>query len=342
MPQTQEEFYFGHPYERMDILIWGYAHGIEPKELSDRVGSRARRRGDRLPGDRATPCRDRVPPRPSDPVRPAGLSMCGLAGIVRPARLGASRRAGTPPHGGSDRPPWPRRVRTRTRRGCGPRLGAARDLRHPPRLAAVRGFGRAEACSSTTARSTTTRSCGPSLPRAETPSRRPVTPRSCCDCWSATGVRALERLNGQFAFAWWQPERRRLTLVRDRFGVRPLYYALLGDGTLVFGSEAKALFASGEVDRGARSRRNRRGLHALGPARAADDVSRRQPGEAGRARRLGARPDRRRADVVEPRSTTSTESPTPISRSSCATACGCACAPTSRWAPISRAGSTRA
>ncbi|MGH2925072.1 MAG: asparagine synthase (glutamine-hydrolyzing) [Solirubrobacterales bacterium] len=61
------------------------------------------------------------------------------------------------------------------------------------------------------------------------------------------GHRALDRFNGQFALAWWQPDRRRLTLVRDRFGVRPLHYALLGDGSLVFGSEAKALFASGEV-----------------------------------------------------------------------------------------------
>ena len=61
------------------------------------------------------------------------------------------------------------------------------------------------------------------------------------------GLDALNRFNGQFAFAWWQPARRRLTLVRDRFGVRPLHYCLLDDGTLVFGSEAKALFASGEV-----------------------------------------------------------------------------------------------
>ena len=61
------------------------------------------------------------------------------------------------------------------------------------------------------------------------------------------GANALDRLNGQFAFAWWQPRERRLTLVRDRFGVRPLYYATLDDGSLVFGSEAKALFASGEV-----------------------------------------------------------------------------------------------
>jgi asparagine synthase (glutamine-hydrolysing) len=62
------------------------------------------------------------------------------------------------------------------------------------------------------------------------------------------GLGILDRLNGQFAFAWWQPVERRLTLVRDRFGVRPLHFSILGDGTIVFGSEAKALFASGEVE----------------------------------------------------------------------------------------------
>jgi asparagine synthase (glutamine-hydrolysing) len=61
------------------------------------------------------------------------------------------------------------------------------------------------------------------------------------------GPEALHRLNGQFALAWWQPRERRLTLARDRFGVRPLHYSPRDDGSLVFGSEAKALFASGEV-----------------------------------------------------------------------------------------------
>ena len=61
------------------------------------------------------------------------------------------------------------------------------------------------------------------------------------------GLAALDRLNGQFALAWWQPAERRLSLVRDRFGVRPLFHSLLADGTIIFGSEAKALFASGEV-----------------------------------------------------------------------------------------------
>jgi len=61
------------------------------------------------------------------------------------------------------------------------------------------------------------------------------------------GLSALDRLNGQFAFAWWEPAARRLTLVRDRFGVRPLHWATLPEGGIAFASEAAALFASGEV-----------------------------------------------------------------------------------------------
>ena len=38
LPQTQEEFYFGHPYDRMDLLLWGHWNAIEPGELSPRVG----------------------------------------------------------------------------------------------------------------------------------------------------------------------------------------------------------------------------------------------------------------------------------------------------------------
>jgi asparagine synthase (glutamine-hydrolysing) len=62
------------------------------------------------------------------------------------------------------------------------------------------------------------------------------------------GLAALPRLNGQLALAWWEPAARRLTLVRDRFGVRPLHWAALPGGGIAFGSEAKVLFASGEVD----------------------------------------------------------------------------------------------
>jgi asparagine synthase (glutamine-hydrolysing) len=54
------------------------------------------------------------------------------------------------------------------------------------------------------------------------------------------------RLNGQFAFAIYDRRRERVLLVRDRFGVRPLFHAAR-DGSLYFASEVKALFATGEV-----------------------------------------------------------------------------------------------
>lgn len=53
----------------------------------------------------------------------------------------------------------------------------------------------------------------------------------------------VERLNGQFAIALWDGNRRRLLLARDRLGIRPLYHARAG-GTLWFASEVKALFAA--------------------------------------------------------------------------------------------------
>ncbi|HMK38895.1 MAG TPA: asparagine synthase (glutamine-hydrolyzing), partial [Bacteroidota bacterium] len=54
------------------------------------------------------------------------------------------------------------------------------------------------------------------------------------------GEKALERFNGMFALAIWDRARQELFLARDRYGVKPLYYALCGR-TLLFGSEVKAL-----------------------------------------------------------------------------------------------------
>lgn len=53
------------------------------------------------------------------------------------------------------------------------------------------------------------------------------------------GLSALLKLNGMFAFAIWDRQDKRLTLARDRFGVKPLYYALV-DGAFLFASEIKA------------------------------------------------------------------------------------------------------
>ena len=62
------------------------------------------------------------------------------------------------------------------------------------------------------------------------------------------GERMRERLNGQFAFAIYDRRAGSLFLARDRFGILPLYYTAR-DGDLYFGSEVKALLATGEVER---------------------------------------------------------------------------------------------
>ena len=60
--------------------------------------------------------------------------------------------------------------------------------------------------------------------------------------WAEWGSRSLLRLNGMFAFALWDTREKRLWLARDRFGIKPLYYARAGS-RLLFGSEVKALLA---------------------------------------------------------------------------------------------------
>jgi asparagine synthase (glutamine-hydrolysing) len=60
------------------------------------------------------------------------------------------------------------------------------------------------------------------------------------------GADCLAHLNGMWALAIWDVQRKRLFVSRDRFGKKPFYYALQG-GRLIFASEIKAILASGVV-----------------------------------------------------------------------------------------------
>lgn len=62
--------------------------------------------------------------------------------------------------------------------------------------------------------------------------------------YKAWGISMLNRFIGMFAFALWDKQDQKLLLVRDRFGVKPMYYTFK-DNTLVFASEIKTLWTAG-------------------------------------------------------------------------------------------------
>ncbi|MCW3807480.1 asparagine synthase (glutamine-hydrolyzing) [Plebeiibacterium marinum] len=64
--------------------------------------------------------------------------------------------------------------------------------------------------------------------------------------WQQWGIKCLDKLNGMFAFAIWDEQQKKITLVRDRLGIKPLYY-YYNNKTLVFSSEIRSILASNLV-----------------------------------------------------------------------------------------------
>ncbi len=59
--------------------------------------------------------------------------------------------------------------------------------------------------------------------------------------WEQWGEDCVQRFRGMFAFALWDRNRKTLFMARDRLGVKPLHWAALADGTVLFGSELKTI-----------------------------------------------------------------------------------------------------
>lgn len=85
--------------------------------------------------------------------------------------------------------------------------------------------------------------------------------------YHAWGEKCVERFYGMFAFAIWDNRRGELFLARDRFGIKPLYYALSG-ASMRFASSMQALLAAGGVDTSidATALHHHFTLHAVVPA----------------------------------------------------------------------------
>ena len=67
--------------------------------------------------------------------------------------------------------------------------------------------------------------------------------------WEQWGEQCVQHLRGMFAFTIWDRNRQTLFMARDRLGIKPMHYAFLPDGMMVFGSELKTLLCFPNLSR---------------------------------------------------------------------------------------------
>jgi asparagine synthase (glutamine-hydrolysing) len=171
--------------------------------------------------------------------------MCGIAGIARRSSTGVAvdslaRMAAAIRHRGPD--------------GYGFYTGRSVGFAHV-RLSTLDGWGGAQPLTNEDGQIVLTGNCevfNHRELRRELEERGHVFRTRChaevlVHAYEDWGTALLQRLDGQFAFAIYDRNRETVFVARDRFGVRPLFYAQRS-GDFYFGSEIKAILATGEVD----------------------------------------------------------------------------------------------
>ena len=174
--------------------------------------------------------------------------MCGIAGAFR---LDGASAPALPEHvlrvdDRRDRLPRPGRRRPRVRRGLLARRPAALDHRRGGRPPAVRRRERPRLGRPERRDLQPRRAARGAARRAATCCAAAATPRSCRTSTRSTAPTWPSACAACSRVAVWDRAERRGVLIRDRLGIKPLYYALVGD-VVVFGSELKSVLASGLV-----------------------------------------------------------------------------------------------
>ena len=198
--------------------------------------------------------------------------MCGITGIFDTRGKRDIDRAVLTAHERIAAPPRPGRRRPAPRARRRPRPSAAVDHRPRHRPAAAVQRGRHRSCVVFNGEIYNYQELIPELQALGHVFHTRSDTEVIVHAWEAWGEACVERFRGMFAFALWDRNRETLFLARDRLGVKPLYYALLDDGTLLFGSELKSLLAHGGLRARHRPAGGRGVLRARLRGRAAHDL----------------------------------------------------------------------
>ena len=146
LEQTQDEFYFALPYDRMDLCLYAHNHGVPPDEVAPVVDLEPGAGRARVPRHRVEAAHDPLPAHAAALIRTRRrgreLAMCGIAGVLSLRRsLAAARLRQARNDGRGAAPPRARRVRRlpRLARRPGPRAAVDHRSFHRPAADGQRG-----------------------------------------------------------------------------------------------------------------------------------------------------------------------------------------------------------